>query len=386
MQIALASLPVDSPNGDMPSREVLVIDGKAIERSQIFHNVNTELISAFVRDVEASSKLSGMSFAQLESDFRELELTLEDGIEGFFESVYITLYDYEAYDDPHIIALLTPTLDTWTRPWSFRQYFSVFQTELASRDRQDYVISDLENRLADAESGGVEVIGFPQADVPVSEIIDALIAFVREVHEATERTLAASLKRGSLVTYFEFPPAIKIACEQYLQYFIQFLDDLGIEAESEISSEAGRVLFSVTPVSGEEALSTIKQALAAYLDLPSAPDTGGFDLTADPAATQLRANILHLQGQLMMAQGALQLSQATVRMQATHLSMFQSAQLQTNVPQLRQIEQPHENPRPNSEPLFGETVKVTPLKIKGVEIDLPELLRQLKRKWRGGVE
>jgi hypothetical protein len=53
---------------------------------------------------------------------------------------------------------------------------------------------------------------------------------------------------SAVTAVFEFPAPIKSACEQYLLYFAQFLRDLGIEAEAELKEEAGRVLFSVTPV------------------------------------------------------------------------------------------------------------------------------------------
>ena len=49
------------------------------------------------------------------------------------------------------------------------------------------------------------------------------------------------------MTYFEFPDAVRVPCEQYLLYFAQFLRDLGVEASSELRHEVGMVLFSVTP-------------------------------------------------------------------------------------------------------------------------------------------
>src|SRR6185437_3359491 len=72
--------------------------------------------------------------------------------------------------------------------------------------------------------------------------------------------------KSSLVAWFDFPAPIKTACEQYLVYFVQFLEDLGIKANSEIKEDAGRVLFSITPVDGQSALGRIKEALEIYLE------------------------------------------------------------------------------------------------------------------------
>jgi hypothetical protein len=71
-----------------------------------------------------------------------------------------------------------------------------------------------------------------------------------------------------------FPPAIRTACEQYLLYFVQFLEDLGVSATAEIKEDAKRVLFSVTPTDGCAALQQIREALEVYLKLPEMPEFG----------------------------------------------------------------------------------------------------------------
>ncbi len=70
---------------------------------------------------------------------------------------------------------------------------------------------------------------------------------------------------------FEFPNEISSACKQYLLYFTQFLQDIGINATSSLKEDAGKVLFSVTPTDNSEALDKIREALAIYLNLPANP-------------------------------------------------------------------------------------------------------------------
>ncbi len=91
------------------------------------------------------------------------------------------------------------------------------------------------------------------------------------------RNLKESIKNNlhksnfQLNVRFNFPEQFKTPCEQYLLYFAQFLQDLGISATSNLKEEAGKVLFSVTPTDDKEALDKIREALAVYLNLPASP-------------------------------------------------------------------------------------------------------------------
>jgi hypothetical protein len=78
-------------------------------------------------------------------------------------------------------------------------------------------------------------------------------------------------QRFTFQTNFKFPKEIKFSCEQYLIYFVKFLEDLGINTTSNLKEEAGKVLFSVTPTDDIEALDKIREALAVYLNLPTSP-------------------------------------------------------------------------------------------------------------------
>jgi hypothetical protein len=47
---------------------------------------------------------------------------------------------------------------------------------------------------------------------------------------------------------FQFPEETKTACTQYLQYFYEFLKDVGIKAKVAVTEQdSGGVLFSVAP-------------------------------------------------------------------------------------------------------------------------------------------
>ena len=94
-------------------------------------------------------------------------------------------------------------------------------------------------------------------------------------------------------------------CKQYLEYFAQFLKDLGINATSNLNEEAGKVLFSVTPTDDKEALDKIREALAVYLNLPASPIV--YDDSF--AAMRLQQQIENLQHSQRMAVRELQFNE-----------------------------------------------------------------------------
>lgn len=347
-----------------------------------------------VRNTVASQRLAIESFNELSLHFCDLSFVTESNIAEMFPVCSVVSEDLEKQSQEVIAFNLRPALSRWTKPWSYVQYLDTFWDELANRKNPRFTQIDDEFsiKLRSVGPHAVQVNDFDKNE-PLSTIIESSLQFLCEIHVATERKLTASLNRGSLVTFFDFPPTVKVACEQYLQYFIQFLEDLGIEADSEISSNAGKVLFSVTPRSGEEALDAIQKALEAYLSLPTDNDLGRQGLlSGDISHTQLQAQIYHLQGQLMTAQGMMQLSKATIEAknetinaQAMQISLFQRQQLiQSSTSEIKVLESSKPTQLQDSEPLLGEMVKVVPIKSRGFEIDLPGILRKLKRKIPNG--
>jgi len=191
--------------------------------------------------------------------------------------------------------------------------------------------------------------------------------------EVTEQLLK-NVRRDSLVTFFEFPAPIRNSCQQYLIYFVQFLEDLGIKADSEIKEDAGTVLFSVTPKDGPSALGKIKDALEVYLNLPRNQEfntaAGEF---SDMAVSQLKANVFFLKSQLALAQAMLETKNATI--EALNFTVFQQRQLLTGGVLAENVTEDNKG----SEPIVGDTIHLTKYEGKFLKVDLPTILRRLKR-------
>jgi hypothetical protein len=134
-------------------------------------------------------------------------------------------------------------------------------------------------------------------------------------------------------------------------------------------------LFSGNNAPGSTRPAMRDQIKRARCRLPGMPDFGA---TASQypnlAVQQLQGNILHLQSQLTLAKAFLQVQEATI--EALQLSNYQYRQL------LSSGEKPKE--KSADEPLIGDTLHVTKIEAKGVKVDLPLILRRLKRVF--GVE
>lgn len=149
------------------------------------------------------------------------------------------------------------------------------------------------------------------------EIINAK-TIIEDCHQETLKLLRIKSKKIYIET-FNFPEELKVTCEQYLLYFVQFLQDFGINAKSNLEEDAGRVLFSVTPTDNKTALEKIREALAVYLNLPASPIVYDDSFAAMRLQQQIR-NLHHAQQmtvtELRSTQYALQLAQQTIENQA----------------------------------------------------------------------
>lgn len=179
------------------------------------------------------------------------------------------------------------------------------------------------------------------------------------------------INQPNLSKTFTFPPEIQSACRQYLQYFAEFLKDIGINAETNIESKAHETLFTVIPESGEEALDKIKEALQVYLMLPESPE---FESVAaeftDVGVHQLVSQVHFLRSQLALGKSMIQMKDATI--ETLRLTNYQQ----------KEIIQSHQKEVKNEEELAGGLIKATEVKVKGFTFDLPELLRRIKRKFK----
>lgn len=253
-------------------------------------------------------------------------------------------------------------MSAWEKKWSHRYLQDLVESKINKKEfkfsvrteSEDYIDFDIELKGARKDFRAPSLIAYQK---------------IKETLEEVKQALETESGQYTLSIPFEFPPAAKAACEQYLVYFSQFLRDLGIDATAEVQGNLKNTILSITPTDRAHALSLIKEALAAYLELPNAPE-GALEST-DIAAHQLQANIMFLKSQLMLAQATIEQKNATIRL-LTHTSH-----------QVIEQKTPSSPTKPKkkaaSEPIFGGLIEVSSVKRAGVKFNFAELVRRLRR-------
>ncbi|MBM4841820.1 hypothetical protein HYO55_22325 [Vibrio parahaemolyticus] len=281
------------------------------------------------------------------SGHRRIDLEIEiDKETGVIDAKYDIHLEFEEWKENFSIVALSNELSSLsesTLNYSLEYY----------RSDEDYV------------SNG---FGFQVKNVDPSS---SILAFLQETSGVvTSLFLNAKknlLSKGDKVLIeLNLEPEIRTPCEQYLMYFTQFLQDLGVQAKGEITHSEDITLFSVTPDSKEHALSVIANCLAAYLSLPSEFEKHRSSLVQqDVALMQLEANIMHLKSQLMLANSIIEAKDTSIQnLKLSHKQYLIGAPVSSDE---------------RTESLIGEVVKVKEYEGKLISIDTPRLLRNLKR-------
>lgn len=266
-------------------------------------------------------------------------------------------------------------LTHWKFPWSPAEFRSTLKEVAESQPCETLTWhEDPKDQLREL------MIRFTCNDAPgtalMGEFFSPLVDKIGDwVRQATEQ-LRSKVDSDSLIAYFDFPAAVRTPCEQYLLYFVEFLADIGVDAKADLRHEMGRVLFAVTPQTSGDALIRIKEALEVYLNLPTATIVGDVDAISDMRIQQLRANVSHLQGQLMLAGAIVQAKDKSIEsMEATILSLRKTLAGNVMGDSLKALDT---SSGAKTEELIPGLVTVEEYKGKGFTINLPELLRRLR--------
>ena len=270
-------------------------------------------------------------------------------------------------------------VESWRRLWSIKEYDQEFRRIFEKQDLQN--VKWLMNEAVDFDVS----LAVPNRISLMFRVSDTNTTFEAEakkhsddlnrLHNLTVQSLTSKLRGDSVVVQFDFPEEVKVACEQYLLYFVQFLKDIGLEATAELQHEAGQVLFAVTPTNKEEALDKIRDALGTYLKLAASPVDVSSALSSDIQVQRLSANIQHLQGQLTLAHAILQSKDATIQLQQANIEMQRRALGgEVLIDSMKDV-----TPKPkDAEEVLGGLAEITKYEGKGFNLNLPEAFRRLR--------
>lgn len=239
---------------------------------------------------------------------------------------------------------------------------NIIEEKLPLEKRIEYSI---EGNIPD----GINIRCKTSQPMPIGVLWMILLHQFKEYINEALISLNISEDNTPLTSVFKFPKDIQTACEQYLIYFAQFLRDLGIEANTEIKRQAQQTLFNVIPINSNEALDKIKEALDVYINLPQASDLEfSQSESKDVSVQQLLSNVYHLKSQLMLANSVIEQKTATIH--SLKISNYQ----------LSEIVEAQAKKLKDEEEVIGELVTVKKYDGKWFNINLPEIIRRLKRK------
>jgi hypothetical protein len=389
-------------------RSLLFVGGVPIENALVGLNPDHGY-SVIALDGETSKTLAAHSFSAFPPtpDYLELRFypdTVEhlDGREGlhilksFRRDIFTISFPFGG-----------DSLTEWQAPYTFADYVAelypvldaredVLSTELLNKDN-NVVNYKVDHGVAPTVKDGIQVpfrekIGFDEVDKNQIHGVSAMFAYspdeviadavgrlsnvINEVHSQVLSRLGVRLSRRAVVASFkDFPQEVRTYCEQYLLYFIQFLQDLGVDATSELKHEAGRVLFTITPSNEQEALDKIRAALDLYLRFPASPisSSPGSEL----AVNRLEAAVLRLQGDLRLAAAELQAKNATIAAQQITIDVQQGLlNGDISIGPVKDV-----TPKEDREEFLDGAFALTVLRKEGLEFNLAKIFRMLKEKF-----
>ncbi|MBV9109913.1 MAG: hypothetical protein JO306_10945 [Gemmatimonadetes bacterium] len=352
----------------------LVIDGQLVDRASAYVTESFKKRGTFrvsFHDESLSTRIAEAPPADLPAAMQEYVLRYRLADIDAEQSVVVDRTKAE------LLLLLSYETKNWKKFWSFNEYFETL------RQAAEAAGFKLESTHKGAIKQSNMAFVLPLAESrPLAAQLADVARELPGLHRAAEEALGTSIEKDVLLALFEFPDEVKTICEQYLLFFVEFLKTLGVEVIAGLQEDAGRVLFSVVPRSGTDALYKLRQALDLYLELPSTPrvEVMTYDY-GDSRIQALVATAQHFRSQLMLANAALQMKEATIERQRAHIQEYHAITTRVMVESLRATNLDSEA----KEEVLAGTVALGNHSFWGVELHWGELFRRLKA-WLGPVK
>ncbi|MNW48880.1 hypothetical protein D3C74_262700 [compost metagenome] len=360
---------------DENTKNIFIVDGVTItEQMGYITGKDNKNLWARVYDYRLSLKASEVTFYEIPKEITSLTLNYPLEFNDFIDEISVTR-DRSNYENMELCFNFSWDFEKWKKPFSIEEFAEAMEYTAAQYKnqyvrwvQQDEVISN---------GCHISCANFSK-DESIASVIEQYIPIIEEIYQNANKSLIEKSREESMVSLFHFPEQVRVACEQYLLYFAEFLKDIGIKATTDISHEASQVIFSVTPESSEIALTKIREALNVYLQLPINLSNLNFvNMTVGPREQQLLANIQHLNGQLLLSNALVQAQKEIIENQRLTIDQ-QHRIIDSSI--LQQSLLKDSNSNEDQEEILAGTVSLTKYKGNGFEINTPGIYRWIKEK------
>ncbi|OOZ40553.1 hypothetical protein BOW53_07160 [Solemya pervernicosa gill symbiont] len=190
---------------------------------------------------------------------------------------------------------------------------------------------------------------------------------------------------NKITANFTFDESVQVACTRYLQYFIEFLNDLGIPSNSHITNKGDDTLFCIEPTDKQSSLRAIADALALYLNLPETNISQHITDNIDPL-TELR--IEKLNSEISKLKSDINLNQAIIKLQQHQLDTQNTPSITsstnhkgtTPLDGLRTVV--IDNNTESSQEFFQGVIKLGSFKKAGIEFNWNALVKLVTNRYK----
>ena len=338
------------PHPIYPWTDQLMVDGLLDEQSIV--NGAGDRLRVKVVNPAFAERFAEMRCSEFQAHFRGLMLPIWN--QSPIEHVYLNWQTVPDHPEPTIEFEIPLDLRTWCHPWTPVDFIDGL-TVAASEPHSERISIRDDMYL----KYGVGYIVFPLAAVThgerIREVVERYVPIAAALLNETTSRLQSQVPERVTLSLSRFPERLSFAIQQYMLYSFQFLCDLGIEANLSVKHAESEVLFSYTPTGKGDSLARMIEALQLYLRFPAESEfpPAGSD-TSDIALQELG----HAVALVRERGGAIE---HHVRIAGRHASNAATHR------------------KDDEESLISGYATVRPLRISLVDIELPEILRRVKR-------
>lgn len=368
---------IQKTNVGLEYKSILLVDEMEVDHEHYFIHEDSEGLYLRIVDSDLYDRILQFEFPELKDQVQHLNLQFPFVFDEDTPEIQLGSIAFKKCMDEKVVVRFHFEVNTgeWRKPWSIKEYQDEFKRVIEEYSYYPIKFEPVDD--GEDENWGEFSIIYEEhsPELLISEDIDSAMEPIDELHRKVVLALYHKRNDGSIVIPFAFPDEVKVPCEQYLLYFVEFLKDVGINASAGIQESPGKVLFSVTPSESSEALEKIQMALDIYLQLPQSPiSSHELDVKTDFQTQRLVSNIQHLQGQLALAGAIIQQKDFLINQQAVLIGQqsFSSAVLLKSM----------QNEESDREEILGGLVSVKGYDIGFAEINVHTIVRKLKEYFR----